>query len=932
MTNSLFVEKFLYEGLKEKAYDLGLGKQQIPAYITNNLKFLLFDWQKTAIEQFLLFQEIKNIENPLPPTHLLFNMATGAGKTLLMAAMILYYYKKGYRNFLFFVNQNNIVDKTENNLTENFHSKFLFVTPIIIDEQTVNVKKVDTFSNDTDDIEIKFTSIHKLHNAVYQVKENDIFLGDLQTRKLVMLADEAHHLNSDTKASKTGVGELDLVVELKKNASAKDVEKSWEHTITNLLLNRGNKFNGINPNVLLEFTATLPTNANVVEKYKDKIISRFDLKDFLNAGFTKEINLVSSSFNKKQRILQALLFNWYRHRIALDNNLQHFKPVILFRSKHADTKLEGNVKEDYDSFQNIIENLSISDFEFLKSIEIEKAEKIYELGQSRIVDIVSYLENHSSQNITKIISFLKDSFKPTNCIITTSADKSAKGFDGKEQTTSDQDDKLNNLEDKNNTITAVFTCQRLTEGWDVLNLYDIVRMYEGRDEGKTSTGSRKAGGSTVSEVQLIGRGVRYYPFDYKDEIANKRKFDRELDHPMRVLEEFYFHSDKDERYISELKNELKRQELLPDNKIVKNLDIKGEIKNNKNSFYNTMLIFGNEQKDNPGRKKASLQDLQENFVIKPYIIPTFKINEQHINFNSKDDEVRMDKGSEDSRTINRKIGDFYSENRNILHKALNTQAKKYNSIFRFNNLSKELQIDSIDNLWEDKFLGKFTLSIVLPKSYDNFDSVPAEIKVDILTKFFEQFEIAFNNIVNPHIGSDFKSFSFSKYFDKPKSISVMENEHSDNIEKILLGKDWYALNGFYGTSEEINLIGFLENIIENLKEKYDDVYLLRNEIVYKIYDFQKGRGFMPDFLLFLKDKNDDLYYQVFIEPKGTDRLTNENSKWKEDFLAEITNKYGKEVILKEENKDYKLVGLPLYNATIEPTFKQAIAENLGINI
>jgi type III restriction enzyme len=37
--------------------------------------------------------------------------------------------------------------------------------------------------------------------------------------------------------------------------------------------------------------------------------------------------------------------------------------------------------------------------------------------------------------------------------------------------------KLNTLEDKNNLIRAVFAVAKLNEGWDVLNLFDIVRLY-----------------------------------------------------------------------------------------------------------------------------------------------------------------------------------------------------------------------------------------------------------------------------------------------------------------------------------------------------------------------------------------------------------------------------------------------------------------------
>lgn len=700
-----------------------------------------------------------------------------------------------------------------------------------------------------------------------------------------------------------------------------------------LILQKGGDTKKVNRNVLLEFTATVPANANVIEKYRDKIISRFDLKDFLKAGFTKEINLVSSSFDKKQRILQALLFNWYRYRMGIKHTIPHFKPVILFRSKYADESIAGNVTEDYELFRDIVDNLTVSDFDFLKSIQKEKSEKIYEFGQSRIVDIVNYIEEESNLDFSNIITYLQDAFKDSNCIITTSKDKAAKGLDGKEKTTGDQDRILNSLEDKNNPITAVFTCQRLTEGWDVLNLYDIVRMYEGRDEGQTSTGVRKAGKSTVSEVQLIGRGVRYYPFKYEDAIPNKRKFDKELDNELRVLEEFYFHSDKDERYINELKNELKRQELLPEKeKLVKHLDIKKSIKEDQDSFYHKLFIFGNQAEPNPARRKVTLEDLQATFTVEPYKVPFLNINEQQLNFEKKEDDVRMDKGSEDSQTVKKSLSLLNEKYRHILMKAYNTQAKKHNSLFRFSNLKKELEIESIDDLWKDEFLGKFVIPVVLPKSIEDFDSVPAVVKIDMINNFFDKFITAFKEELNPYQGSEFKSYAFSSYFDKPKQISVEPDDKSKAVEKKLLEKDWYALDGFYGTSEEISLIEFLENTIENFKQQYDNVYLLRNEEVYKIYDFEKGRGFMPDFLLFLKSKEENLYYQVFIEPKGTNLITNENSRWKENFLQEISDKYANEVILKEENQDYKLIGLPLYNAASVQTFKNKVNEHFEVNI
>ena len=57
--------------------------------------------------------------------------------------------------------------------------------------------------------------------------------------------------------------------------------------------------------------------------------------------------------------------------------------------------------------------------------------------------------------------------------------------------------------------------QKLNEGWDVLNLFDIVRCYTTRDAK-----AGKPGKTTVAEAQLIGRGARYFPFvtdDYPDQ-------------------------------------------------------------------------------------------------------------------------------------------------------------------------------------------------------------------------------------------------------------------------------------------------------------------------------------------------------------------------------------------------------------------------------
>lgn len=922
-------DKFLYETLKERAYDNDIPRQKISeySYITDNLKYPLFKWQENALLNFFTNELIRDKEQTTTPNHLLFNMATGSGKTLVMASVILYYYKQGYRNFLFFVNQNNIVDKTEDNFTNPYHIKYLFKENIVIDNKNINIKKVETFGDETDDIQIKFTSIQQLHTDIYKVKEDSILLSDLQNRDLILLGDEAHHLNSQTKKGKQQELEEFTIEAQEKISSAKDIERSWEHTVIDLILNKGGKYKGVNKNALLEFTATIDKDKNVAQKYIDKIIFKFDISDFLKAGYTKEINLVSSSFDKKQRVLQALLFNWYRSYIANKNGIS-LKPVILFRSKTID---ESNA--DYTKFREWVDNLTVQDFDFLnkinkKVISSENGDlykEVYKLGQSRILKIKALLENDDSDvTLNDIVSYIRSNFKDNiNCIITNSSDKTAKGLDSKEKTTIEQDKLLNNLEDKSNQIRAIFTVQRLTEGWDVLNLYDIVRLYEGQVAGKDEKGKQKSGKSTVSEVQLIGRGVRYYPFKYKDNIPNKRKFDDDLENDLRVLEELYFHSDKDERYIQELKKELKDQKLFEENKVIKSFKLRTDIVDN-DTYLQNLNVWYNKKIDNPNRKKKDINAIKLNWRFEATIdTPSIKEGSISLDQNTDDNIVLSSGNNNQKTTLNIKIADI---ERSLLLKAINTLAQKENSLYRYRNLKEELEVTSIDDLLDANkpFLGDFNLSIVidsdkLARGLSDSENLMLQDRkevLNILIKFFGTIENQLKEMSNPYIGTEFEEKDkLVALFKTPKEKSVLQEDIDKlkNKEQELTSKDWYLLDGYHGTSEETSLVDFLNNQIGNFKNKgYDKVYLLRNEEVYKIYDYETGRGFQPDFLLFLAKEKENISYQVFIEPKGGNLL--DHDEWKNIFLKQITERYKKKV-LTAENKDYRLVGLPLFNET-----------------
>ena len=923
---NLFPHKYLFQDIAEKQREYRLPYSNIPSYITDNLRFSLFKWQKNALLNFLDYTALKEYEQDSNPTHLMFNMATGSGKTLVMAALILYYYKQGQNKFIFFVNQKNIVGKTDENLTNIGHNKYLFQPNIIIDDQIVKIKKVRSFSEYDNDIQIIFTTIHQLHNSVYLEKEDNITLQQLQKTDIVMLGDEAHHLNATTKADKNQQTSAELTIALSEKASQEQIEKSWEHTIVQLILYRNKQnSNQSNRNALLEFTATVPNEEAVRRKYLSKIIMKFDLEQFMAAGYTKEINLVSSSFDQRKRVLQALLFNWYRNEIALKYNIPNFKPVILFRSKFIDKKDGNNSQDDYQNFIDLIKELQPSDFDFLKPFETEGAfenTELYQRGQSCIVDIARY-KNENNLSNRNIVRYLKNSFLQRNCIIT----NSKKGTSTLEKTDSETERLLNSLEDKNNHIRAIFTVQRLTEGWDVLNLFDIVRMYEGRDSGATTTGTRKAGKATTAEVQLIGRGVRYYPFDFEDKEGNKRKFDGKT-HDLRVLEEFYFHSDNDERYINELKDELKRQKLLPEKESTKKtFNLKKTFKNSNVAYFESLQLYQNSRISNPNSRKSNLDEIRKNFEFE-YRLESLRLIEAKLKLNLEIDEVRFKHDQKLSKTLKLKLDNF---EKHIVLKAINKNAAKQTSVFRFNKLKNELKINSVNDLLTEKLLKNFEIKIIAPQSIQNLSDIENHEQLKILSKFFEQIAVQLQTVSNPFIGSEFNVTPF-KDFDWQKTKLITADNNNETLEKELLETDWYIYDGFYGTSEEQNLILFLKDTISNFRAKYEKVHLLRNEEVYKIYDFDQGRGFQPDFLLFLKSINKETYYQLFIEPKGVDRISNDDSKWKEEFLKQISDKYSVQEPLKIQNKDYVLYGLPLYNQQHDLNFKKAINENLQISI
>jgi len=535
-------EQFLYQKvdiLKEEAISI-----DIPEIITKGLskKIILREYQIEAFKSFLVYYENDKLKKN-KQVHTLFHMATGSGKTVIMAGLILYLYTKGYKKFLFFVNQTNILEKTIENFTNPLSSKYLFNDVIEYLGNKINIKKVDNFSdNKTEDIEILFTTIQKLHIDLFEAKENSLTYDDFENNRIVFISDESHHVNSLTK---------------KTTKNEEESNRKWEYSVMNALIQNKN-------NIMLEFTATCDLkDANVNNKYKDKIVFNYSLVSFRESKYTKDFQNFATDTDLWTRTVIALVLSEYRKFLFADLKL-NIKPVILLKSRKITES-----KSFYNNFFKKIKNLTSYELSNLESIGIDilsKAIHYFKQKDESLEILLHSIKNGFSQDTTLIINGTSDDNKEKQILV-------------------------NSLEDISNPIRIVFAVDMLNEGWDVLNLFDIVRLYDTR---QSSGKSGKIGSYTIKEAQLIGRGARYCPFVIEDEeFKFKRKYDNDVSNKNRILETMYFHSKNDSKYISELKQALIKTGLQSETPAITEQKIKNKSK--ENDFYKKSLAFSNKK-------------------------------------------------------------------------------------------------------------------------------------------------------------------------------------------------------------------------------------------------------------------------------------------------------------------------------------------------
>ncbi|WAI93322.1 DEAD/DEAH box helicase family protein [Streptococcus dysgalactiae] len=768
---------------------------EVPDYVADSLGHQLRPYQEHALSQFIFTQEIDQAD--LYSNHLLFHMATGSGKTLVLASNILYLYKEqNKQNFIFFVNSDAIIKKTKDNLTNTNSLKYLFRKEgIVIDGNQIDIQIVDVFPSlpDPHTIYLKLTTIQKLHLDLTEPRENSLTFEGLEELEIVLLADEAHHINAWTRRDK------------RKPNTKEQEERTWENTVNRLLkLNPANR--------LLEYTATIDLTKDVLfEKYRDKIVYQYDLRQFMRDGYSKNVMLLRADEEDRNKMLNSVLLSQYRKYVARDHGID-LKPIILFKSN-----LIKNSQNAQEKFINLIKGLEAEE---LKEI-IENGYAIYKHQQSIWSSMFAY---YKKIDLNQVVQDLKWDFAEGNLLNANDRD-----FLSEENALV-----LNSLEEANNPIRVIFAVARLNEGWDVLNLFDIVRISEGATKTKATTDS---------EAQLIGRGARYYPFEYKDEDSYTRRFDFGGENSeLRVIESLHYHTINDNAYIKNLEKSLKSANIQVKEDKYHHLEAKIKPSFKKNPIFKEGKIYINKLIETTAEDYNTLEKYNVSTV---FDIPFEMAIEQK--YGSK----ITHKVATQTHEVSWKVEEKY------IQKAIQRRP-----FFHYSNLKNYMpSISSMKTFIESKdFLGDLTLYVSLPSETEIKDLDPIT-KLEMVEKFFESMEkkIRLNYMKNRGTPV-FEGVKFSKLINDYQIELNKVNQGISDIDELVQPRnmrdhDWFIYDKAIVNSWENSFINFINDYIKQLKEKYKEVYLIRNERKVKIVEIDGTRGFMPDFLLYLQDES-----------------------------------------------------------------------------
>lgn len=863
----------LYDSLVD--FDTSLDNEFLgydtPKYIDDNLTHQLRDYQAQAF-RFYHYASLAKQFNYVDTDSVLFNMATGSGKTDLMAALILYLYQEhNYQHFVFTVNTTSVLKKTVDNLTNPASDKYLYQRPIEIEGKRIHIEAVEQFPSfpKKNVIYIKLDTVQGLASDIFTEKENTDGIQEYKRNKTVILADEAHHYSASTK-------------------SEKEAERSWERTIDLILESHPE-------NRLLEFTATIDlNNEKIYKKYKDQIIYQYALDRYIRDGYSKNIRRIQSSNTDRDNMMNAILLSEFRRRYANEFHDTRIKPVILFKSPRIKDSLEAE-----ENFNQLIDELTPNSLESFVSLRHNDDTESFSETLYRTYNY--YLSN--KEILPEIVREIKWEFA-LNRIINANTSNMLEN---------EQYQLLNTLESPNNLYRTVFAVAKLTEGWDVLNLYDIVRLSD-------SPAAKGTKNSTNSEAQLIGRGARYNPFILDGERSYTRRFEDDSRDSL-LLETLHYHTINEPQYLKNLVASLDAMDL-PTGEDKKNPPIPVKLKESfkKTELYRHGKIYYNET--------IQLEDSYYDDLAK------YGID------NSKDIYIEWRFGTRELSYAAQWAKKDFENVHNIavkIDKRLLMKAMNRNSFFHFNNLKQYLPLlRSREEFLGEKWLNfaSRTLYATAPNQLTARD-LTAKDCLEILEDYLKELEQKIRKGYRKAVGTNkFKGFAINEYVaDYNKRVPNYDTGRFElhgtplpqqvNRREYNKEDDFFVYDSAIINQTEAQLVDQIRERVSELGGVYDDVYLIRmDESMHresakndklKLYQFDRKprevhfEAFQLDFILLLN--NSDFFMQIFIEPKGINLL--EKEQWKEDLLQYINANEG-ELAFEDDIDGVKIKGLKFY--------------------
>lgn len=763
--------------------------------------------------------------------------------------------------------------KTFDNLINETSEKYLFTPRINIDGFTIRIVYVreneDFPELEPNTIYIKIVSIQSLTIQLdrLNIREGRSSLDNLISENIALLVDEAHHFNANASIQKVD-----------KDDNPKAFENTMD-TIRNSVLENGKYV------IQLEFTATLPfgekgKEKKLRDKYLDKLLFNYTLKDFVSknreglGGYGKHLSQIEANETIESKMLTGILINQYRKFLAIKSGFINFKPVILFKSNSIKFSFEAQK-----IFENLVENLTVTQVNNHVEFTLRGAES------QAINWFVKFYD--SLEDKEQFIQSLKEDF--LGHILNANDDDEERIINN-----------LNTLEQIDNPFRAVFAVEKVSEGWDVLNLYDIVRVNERGQKANTN-----------AEAQLVGRGSRYYPLVHRDgKIITKQYFDATDERIM--LETFHYHTIQDPKYLEELSASYSALgipiELDKPPKIYRT-SLKTEF---KDTYAYKFGFFVENLKKKPNKEEyVSLRDYGFQNGFKYRVIRGIREN-----------QIFNEQVNKSIKVIPKKI-----ERKYII------EAMSRIPYYRFNIMKKDMPMlkSKKEFIEGENWLGSWDHMIEF--NLDKDDELTAEDILRGTIEFLTNLSMLIHNNFMKETGTkQFIKIPISErlvdYYERSYKVDSNAVINIDTINA--KDKKWSPYDYIIGDDLERKMVELIENnILSELEEKYERVYLIRNDEVYNkivVNEFNGTRRYLPDFILYLLHKDTSKVTQIYLEPKGENFINKDG--WKQKILEAL----GKdaEIVMDTTTDEFELFGVRFFTGNNYEEFDQELREKTGL--